>query len=261
MKNILCLLAILCVYGFSANDAGAQNNGQNWKTNFPKPQNSSLLKEYDNETEWSSDYDSKNKLELVKGSNIRNKTTAVLEIKKFRVKLSGELITPTKPNPDNIAAAFEVGVSKDIRSVDVSLINTFVLKHRKRFGMLEAGIGRTFHLAEEVDLRVSTSLTGVYALENSNNNVSSGIFSASSLEFEGKLGKGHLGIKPQIIFDNNSLHRGKRVAGNIEIKYLFHIGRVYLGPKVEFTNFLLADHESHLEKRNALIFGFIVKIK
>lgn len=263
MKAPFYLVVILAVSLLFADIISAQNSSISFESApHAKPEKKRRLKKITTEFEAASAFESDNKLGLIEEANVRNKTTATVKFGKYVTHISGELTAATKFDPHHAVGVFGIGIARNFHSFGVSLENKFYFKHNQRFGTLAVEINKVYHLAEEVELKPFTTVSGYYALDGSQNDVSNGLTWHNGVVFDSKLGKGKFEAKAQLIADSGALHKGKRIAGNFEVKYLHPIPRTrtFAGPKFELTTFPYVGHGNHLEKRNVFVFGLVMKM-
>lgn len=264
--NCLVLFLIFCL-SLSYGNAQANENDSNGQitldpSQLPRQKKRPVFSvKITNDTAWQSSYDSKNKLPLVEGSAVINRTDYTLSFSKFDLHLATEAVVPTTNDPDMYVGSFQIGLQKNFRKTQVEARNSFYFKHRQKFGVSELEVRKFVPNSEKATTYFFTNVSGFYKLDDLNNRATNGFTWSGGAKFERSISNSvKLSISPYVIADRNALQKGKRTSANFEVEFLFHFRRLYIGPKVEYTYFL-SDSSASLEKRQHAMYGIVWKVR
>lgn len=234
-------------------------------SNFPKPEPRKRQWRVENTTEWSTGSDFENKTHKIEGSNISNSTYFTSQSGDYKFRLGGGINTGTNRDPDKVIGTVEFQVSRSFQNVDAVLKSSVSISSEMRLGQTSLKISKAFHLAEGTEISIFTMPAIAYKLDNSNNRATNGIYNAAGSKFEGEISSTEVEIITQVIADSGAIRQGKRVAGNVELVWLFSIPKTHdrfkAGPKLDYTNFLWADYDNHLENRNVFHVGIVFEFR
>lgn len=225
-----------------------------------KPEKKKWFWKVQNESEVSSKMEFANGTEMLETAGIKNETTFTTGTKNYLFRVKPTLVVPTNRDQSHIFAGLAVSATRQFGKFDVTANGQYLNSRYRKFAIVGLEVDKTFHLAEEVELRPFSNISFYIPTESGHFPVKSGTVWRNGAQFEGKLGFSRIDFTGQLIADSGAILSGKRFGANTEGTCLLPFGPFRIGPRIGYTRFIYLSTHNGQEKRDLFRYGFVFKI-